>query len=41
MTFLNKNYVNPTGKEASIPNLLDEKNVPDLPDSYFPKLWEL
>ena len=41
ITFLNKNYVNPTGKEASIPHELDEKNVPDLPDSFFPKLWEM
>ena len=40
ITFLNKNYMNPTGKEASIPHPLDEKNVPSLPDSYFPKFWD-
>ena len=39
--FLNKNYINPTGKEASIPHPLDEKNVPELPDSHFPKLWNI
>ncbi|MAW09524.1 MAG: hypothetical protein CMC23_05340 [Flavobacteriaceae bacterium] len=40
MTFLNKKYINPTGKDASIPHPLDEKNVPSQPDSYFPKLWD-
>ena len=38
---LNKNYINPTGKEASIPHPLDEKNVPERPDSHFPKLWNI